>query len=69
MANVVQLAEDESVRALQRFITLRKNGLNTAQIVMKMGHKKYNLAEGEIISRSGDPDRFDKKTGNWIIWP
>ena len=69
MANVVQLGENESVRALQRMITLQKKGMSPQMIREKMGNAQYNLAENEFISRSGDPKRFDPKSGGWIIWP
>jgi hypothetical protein len=70
MANVIQLGENESVRALQRFVVLRnKYKGDIDKVARVMGQAQYNLAEGELISRAGDPDRFDEKTGNWIIWP
>ncbi len=69
MAQVIQLAEDLNVRALGRFVRLKNKGLTVNQIIAKMGQAQYNLAESELISRSGDTDRFDEKTGNWIVWP
>jgi hypothetical protein len=69
MAQVIQLAEDLNIRALGRFIRLKNRGLSVAQIITKMGRAQYNLAEGEMVTRAGDPNRFDEKTGNWIIWP
>jgi len=70
MANVVQLGENESVRALQRFLTLKSKFNNDiGRVIREMGRAQYNLAESEMIMRAGDPDRFDEKTGNWIIWP
>jgi len=69
MANVVQLGQTESVRALHRFILLQNKGLAPKQIREKIGNAQYNLAEGEMISRAGDPKRFDPATGNFVIWP
>jgi hypothetical protein len=69
MANVIQLGENESVRALQRMLTLKNQGLMPAEIRKKMGNAQYNLAENELILRSGDPNRYDPKTGGWKIWP
>ena len=69
MANVIQLGENESVRALQRMLTLKRLGLMPAEIRKKMGNAQYNLAENELISRSGDLNRYDPNTGGWRIWP
>ena len=70
MANVVQLGENESVRALQRFIALKSKFNNDIdRVIREMGRAQYNLAENEMMMRAGDPARFDPKTVNWIIWP
>ncbi len=67
-AQVIKLPKEPEVRALYRMMLLnKKHGVGQAR--KHMSEKEYNLAEGEFISRSGDPERYDPKTGGWRIWP
>ena len=70
MANVIQLGETESTRALQRMLTLKEKYKGDMKKVKEvMGQQQYNLAENEFISRAGDPKRFIEETHSWRIWP
>lgn len=68
MAKVIQLPKEPEARALYKLLLLnKKHGVHEAPKHMSEG--EYALAENEFIARSGDPSRFDEKTGGWIIWP
>ncbi len=67
-AQVIKLPKEPEVRALYKMLLLKKKH-GPQQIRKHMSEKEYNLAENEFIARSGDPNRFDKKTGGQMIWP
>lgn len=68
MAKIVQFPNTPEARALYRMLVLdKKHGAGQAH--KHMSREEYHLAENEFIMRSGDPDRYDERTGNWIIWP
>lgn len=67
--NVIQFDEDPGHRALRRMIMLQKkyNG-DMDKIQADMGDQ-YDIADNEFVARAGDPNRFNEKTGGWVIWP
>ncbi len=67
-AQIIKLPKEPEVRALYKMMLLnKKHGVGEAR--KRMSEEEYGLAEGEFISRSGDPSRFNKKTGGHVIWP
>lgn len=67
-AQVIELPKEPEIRALYKMLRLnKKHGLGGA--AKHMSREEYALAENEFIARSGDPNRFDEKTGGWKIWP
>lgn len=67
-AQVIKLPKEPEVRALYKMLLLKKK-YSPEQVRKHMSEEEYGIAEREFISRSGDPNRFDKKTGGHIIWP
>ncbi len=67
--NVITLDENPNVRALRRMISLQKKFNNDMDKVHRVMGDQYALADNEFIARAGDPNRFNEKTGGWVIWP
>jgi hypothetical protein len=67
--NIITLDEDPGVRALRRMIALKKKFNCCIDKIRETMGDQYSLAENELISRAGDPNRFNAKTGGWIVWP
>lgn len=67
--NVIKFDEHLGTRALRRMISLRKKFSNDMDKVRKVMGDQYQVAENEFICRAGDPNRFNEKTGGWVIWP
>ena len=68
MAKIIQLPKEPEVRALKKMLLLGKK-YHPSQVRKRMSKGEYALAENEFIARSGDPKRYDEKTGGWVIWP
>jgi len=67
--NVVQFDEDPGHRALRRMISLQKKFSGDMTKVQEAMGSQYNVADSEFVARAGDPNRFNEKTGSWVIWP
>lgn len=67
---VVQLSVDDSGHeALTRMIRLQKKYNGDMRKVEEVMGDQYTVADAEFVSRAGDPNRFNEKTGSWAIWP
>ena len=70
IGNLIRLDEHPGHRALRRMLLLKKKfDNNMDKVRAAMGDNQYDVADGEFVCRAGDPNRFNEKTGGWVIWP
>ena len=67
--NLVKFDEHPGTRALRRMITLKKKYNDDMDKVREVMGSQYDVADSEFVCRAGDPNRFNEKTGGWVIWP